>query len=190
MKNSVRFFIRTLVVFAIGLLCGCATNHHSVAAGNPMNANLIMLDARINAANGHYKTLLITIADKQTNARITTSKSEIEQLRSDLALLGEDRRTTENQITGLVNEYNHHQVESGKHMKANLILLDAKINAANGHYKTVLITIADKQTNARTTTSKSELEQLNTDLALLYKDRRTTEDQITGFVSEYNASLE
>ena len=59
----------------------------------------------------------------------------------------------------------------------------------NHHYKTVLITITDKEMNARITTSKSELEQLNSDLALLYKDRRATEDQITGLVREYNAAL-
>jgi septal ring factor EnvC (AmiA/AmiB activator) len=101
----------------------------------------------------------------------------------------EGRRAPEEQSTGLVNEYNNHQAEGGNPMNANLMMLDARINAANGHYKTVLITIADKQINSRITTSKSELEQLNSDLAQLYKDRRATEEQITGLANEYNTAL-
>jgi hypothetical protein len=47
MKMAARFFACTVVLFALFVLCSCAMNNHPVEGGNHMNANLIMLDARI-----------------------------------------------------------------------------------------------------------------------------------------------
>ncbi len=70
------------------------------------NTELILVESRIEAANGHYKSVLIQIADKKTAARLAKDRAELKQLQSDLAVLEDDRKATEEQIASLVKDYN------------------------------------------------------------------------------------
>jgi hypothetical protein len=102
MKTAGHFFICTLALF---VLCSCATTQKEPDA-KPMNANLIFLDSKINAANSHYKNVLTTIADKQMTAKITKNQSELDQINHDLARLEADRGATEEQMAELIDKYN------------------------------------------------------------------------------------
>src|SRR5262245_52045475 len=93
--------IPSLFVILVCLLSGrCAF------AGQDMDANRILLDSQIQAANCHYKTVLSLIADKKMTAKITRDAAELEQINSDLASLTDDKNATEEQIRTLVDRFN------------------------------------------------------------------------------------
>jgi hypothetical protein len=97
MKTRAHLFFIALVALP---LCSGAF------AQEPKNASLIMLDAQISAANGHYKTVLESIADRTTAAALAKDKAEKERIKSDLATLTAEKKSTEEQIKALVGKYN------------------------------------------------------------------------------------
>src|SRR5215467_14103068 len=89
-----------LFVILLGLLTG------SCAFAEEMDANRILLDSQIQAANCHYKTVLSLIADKKITAKITRNEAELEQINSDVATLTADKNATEEEIRTLVDRFN------------------------------------------------------------------------------------
>ncbi len=94
---AIKLFVVALVFFGM-IAAGLAQDQKNVSE--------ILIDSRIAAANGHYKTVLIQIADKKTNAELAKTKGERQQIEDDLAVLEEDRKATEKEIADLVKEYN------------------------------------------------------------------------------------
>jgi hypothetical protein len=90
-----------LFLILFGFLSGtCAFSQQE------MDANRILLESQIHAANGHYKTVLTSIADRRMNAKITKNADEREQINHEIAILVEDRDTTEEEIRILVDRFN------------------------------------------------------------------------------------
>ena len=96
------------LVFVLALTIGFA----QAASPKPLkpaalrSASVIMLDAQISAANGHYKTVLESIADRTTAASLAKDKTEQERIKSDLAKLTAEKKSSEEQIKALVAKYN------------------------------------------------------------------------------------
>src|SRR5882757_10069541 len=91
--------------YLIVLLTILCTLSHTLAQ-DQKNAALIIIDSKIAAANSHYKTVMTIIADKEAEAKIAKNKGELKQIDSDLAILEEDKKATEEEIKDLVKNYN------------------------------------------------------------------------------------
>ena len=74
--------------------------------------------------------------------------------------------------------------------RADIILIEAQIEAANNHYKSVLIAIADRKLNIVSLKDPAQIAQANKEISVYFADSKNTEMQIRGLVNQYNAALQ